>query len=538
MNVVRGQLTSAEPSGCRNQPSEQFVQIRIRLESVKRARPLSAYRVSRVRPSIMEKMERLLSIWIDHENQKNVSLNVSAIKERAKKLYRHLKKVESVPSDVKPFNASHGWFERFKKRYSLPTRVAAESAGIDSRAAEKFTQVLLGIIDEGGYSAKQVFNFGETRLYWKRMPNGVHVSMDERQSGKDYCTLLLGGNAEGDYKLKPLMIYDSKIPKAFKSCAQETLPVIWHSNTEASKIHIFENYLSDYLYKELENYCKTENLEFKILLLLDSALEQIETVVDSYDNVNVVFLPPKTAPLLQPMNQGATATFKAYYFRRSLAKLIEKTNGGGKQCLKEFFDENYTIKDAIDVIAASWDEVSSLCMNGIWCKIWPQCVKDFQNFDKALDVTEELVSMAKKSGFDEVEESDIVELLESDCGELSNDELEELDSHREVEDEDQTADSATCGLTRKRLSEAFKHIEAAMSIFKEDDFEKQRSVRVCHMLENSIDCYKQIYNEKLTRRGCQFLEIKESSSPRPSLSVEGKLSLGSPHDSDSAVDDF
>jgi hypothetical protein len=59
-----------------------------------------------------------------------------------------------------------------------------------------------------------VFNVDETGLYWKEMPDRTYVSIEEKtapgfKAAKDRLTLLLGGNAEGDFKLKPLVLYHS-----------------------------------------------------------------------------------------------------------------------------------------------------------------------------------------------------------------------------------------------------------------------------------------------------------------------------------------
>ncbi|GFY75702.1 hypothetical protein TNIN_370491 [Trichonephila inaurata madagascariensis] len=46
-------------------------------------------------------------------------------------------------------------------------------------------------------------------------------------------TLLLGGKASGDFKLKPLLVYHSKNPRAMKGISKSTLLVIWKSNKES-----------------------------------------------------------------------------------------------------------------------------------------------------------------------------------------------------------------------------------------------------------------------------------------------------------------
>ncbi|CAM4425977.1 unnamed protein product [Lepidochelys kempii] len=140
-----------------------------------------------------------------------------------------------------------------------------------------FPAQLNTIVPEGGYSPKQVFNIDKMGLYWKKMLMRTYISHDEKtapgfKASKDSLTLLLGGNAEGNYKLKPLLVYHSQNPRAVRGYIKSRLPVIWKSNRKAGMTHnIFHGWFVDHAVSEFKAYCQKENLAFKILLLLNNA---------------------------------------------------------------------------------------------------------------------------------------------------------------------------------------------------------------------------------------------------------------------------
>ena len=50
---------------------------------------------------------------------------------------------------------------------------------------------------------------------------------------KDRLTLLYGGNASSNMKLKPLLVYHSENPRVLENIAKGSLPVVWKSDPKA-----------------------------------------------------------------------------------------------------------------------------------------------------------------------------------------------------------------------------------------------------------------------------------------------------------------
>jgi hypothetical protein len=192
-----------------------------------------------------------------------------------------------------------------------------------------FPEVLRKIIEEGGYTTQQIFNVDETGLFWKKMPDRTYISKEEKtmpgfKAAKDRLTLLLGANAEGDCKLKPLLVYHSENPRAFKGLSKATLPVHFRSNPKAwMTIALFEDWFINCFIPEVEKFCTGNDIPFKILLIVDNAPGHPAHLDDFHTNVKVVFLPPNMTLILQPMDQSVIANFKAYYLQRTFAQAVE-----------------------------------------------------------------------------------------------------------------------------------------------------------------------------------------------------------------------
>lgn len=109
--------------------------------------------ITRTRSALMMKMESLLIRWINNEVANEIPLSKMAIQAEAKNLFDEIKSKSLNDNDKnETFEASHGWFERFKRRANLHSI----------------------ILDD----AKQVFKV-ETG-FWKSPPKRTFISNPEK----------------------------------------------------------------------------------------------------------------------------------------------------------------------------------------------------------------------------------------------------------------------------------------------------------------------------------------------------------------------
>ncbi|XP_011377427.1 CENPB DNA-binding domain-containing protein 1 isoform X1 [Pteropus vampyrus] len=464
------------------------------------ATPLRASRLTRHRSAVMETMERLLHVWLEDQSQRNMPLSVTIIQEKAKSLFDDLQREQGESSQKEKFSASKGWFVRFKERHCLP------HFKIDSIAPgnkDTYPEVLKSIIEEGEYTPQQVFNVDETGLYWKRMPERTFISVEEKaepgfKSSRDRLMLLLGGNAAGDFKLKPLLVYHSENPTALKGYSKPNLPVIWRSNKKAWVTRsIFHEWFTSFFCPAVEKYCAQNNLTNRALLILDSAPCHPANLSDLSDNVRVEYLHDSTADSVQPMGQGVTSTFKAHYLRRTFEHILEATDGEDTAVIREFW-RNYNIMDAMDNIAVAWEALRPATMNSVWEKIWPQCVQSqsVSQTDNIARLRRNIVTLARTVAFEEIVEADVDQLLQSHEEALSNEGLMQLDQEPAGQEGSEDAAPALRQLTTRQLAAAFSHFEAGLQVLTSCSHDDEWKLKVSRAINDAVTCYRELYSEK------------------------------------------
>lgn len=422
-------------------------------ELIKGIRPAKGVTIiSKLRTSLHEKMENLLMVWVKEKQLQGGTLTQSIICEKARVIYGDLLKQipHSSTNDESEdsFKASRGWFDNFKKRTGIHSVVRhGEAASSDVNAAEAYIKTFSELIEAKGYIPQQVFNCDETGLFWKKMPNRTYITAEEKampghKPMKDRLTLLLCANASGDCKIKPLLVYHSENPRAFKShkIIKENLQVMWRANPKAWVTRkLFVEWINLVFCPSVKKYLQENNLRMQALLVLDNApghppnLE--EDLLEEFKFIKVLYLPPNTTPILQPMDQQVISNFKKLYTKHIFRRCFEVTENTNLT-LREFWKDHFNIAICLRIIDQAWLGVTTRTLTSAWKKLWPEAVAEraFEGLEPEVSEVEEIVSLGKSMGL-EVDERDVNELVEEPSQELTTEELDELHSQQHTVDQ-------------------------------------------------------------------------------------------------------
>ncbi|GIY24288.1 hypothetical protein CDAR_64281 [Caerostris darwini] len=422
-----------------------------RKESIKSVTPAKGLTIiSKLRTTLHENMEKLLMVWVTEKQLQGDTLTQTIICEKARAIYGDLLKQTPQTSideaSEESFKASRGWFENFKKRSGIHSVVRhGEAASSDMKAAEDYIKTFSNLIKAQGCISQQVFNCDETGLFWKKMPNRTYITAEEKMMPghkpmKDRLTLALCANASGDCKIKPLLVYHSENPRAFKShkILKEKLQVMWRSNPKAWVTRkFFVEWVNLVFGPTVKKYLQENNLPVQALLILDNApahppnLE--DDILEELKFIKVLYLPPNTTPILQPMDQQVISNFKKLYTKHLFRRCFEVTESTNLT-LREFWKDHFNIAICLQIIDQAWLGVTTKTLTSAWKKLWPEAVAEriYEELEPGVSVEEEIVSLGKSMGL-EVEERDVNELIEEYTQELTTEEIQELQSQQHTE---------------------------------------------------------------------------------------------------------
>ncbi|XP_055712593.1 tigger transposable element-derived protein 1-like [Phlebotomus papatasi] len=315
------------------------------------------------RDPLIAVLEKIVKDWILMNTQYHIPVTKTKIQMKALSVYEDLKKSVPPGTDIKDFTASTGWYSRFIKREDLRNlKIREEGDGGDVEAATRFTEEFAKIVSDGGYTPAQIFNVDETELVWRKTPDRTYLP----GTTKDRVTLLLGGNADGSLKLKPVFIHRYKNPNILKCYAPELPPVSYKTQRKASmSSDLFISWFKNEFKPEVERFCEENHLPFKILLTMDNAPYHPTGICGLFEEISVVFFPPNTTSLIQPMDQGIITNFKSYYLRECFHIASSKVDGAkdrNKAKTLERFWKNFNIADVTSLKLAEGQPNAGLCL--------------------------------------------------------------------------------------------------------------------------------------------------------------------------------
>lgn len=351
------------------------------------------------------------------------------------------------------------------------------------------TEMFRESIERSGYSRKQVLSFQKTGLICNMMSQLTDTSAFKA----DRVTLVIGGNAEGDWKLKPLLVYHTDTPRALKGYIKEHFPVVWKAQPELLVTNdILQSYVVGYLSSACTEYAMANKLPNKFLLILDSYLANspLHWMSQWAENIEVQFLPYH----MQPMEEGVTDIFRRYYQRRVMQQLVKAMNEERKT--SEVFWRQYTIKKAIHNISHSWNQVEGSVMNGVWYKVWQEAVHGPRGFQEVEDhrqqLSSDIVQFFHQAGMQQVDQVGVEVLLASHA-EVTSDEEDVQLLPQEAEDPDLPQEAQ--GLIKTKLKELLDGINKASAIAESQDLNMSRSDKFSQALESAAQHYQKIYEE-------------------------------------------
>ena len=208
-------------------------------------------------------------------------------------------------------------FTSFFLRHGLrELALSSESLSADMNAVAPFQQKLQKLMQEEGYSRDQVFNADETGLWWKQLPSkslchAREIKPKNNKKAKDRITLMACANASGTFYLPLMFVNRSMKPRCFKHMDMSSLPVDYFTQNKSwVDRRVFRDWFQNKFMPRVKRFCSGKGIPFKILLLLDNAPGHPDAIEMSNENVEIVFLPPNTTSIIQPMNQGCLDPLK------------------------------------------------------------------------------------------------------------------------------------------------------------------------------------------------------------------------------------
>ena len=279
-------------------------------------------KVMKTRISAYQSINEATYSWFLTARQRNLPITGALLKQKAKEI------AQSHGMDY--FCASNGWLFKFQKRHNISSRsLSGESAEVPTDAVADWVVRIPHLCE--GYAPENTFNADETGLYFRAPPTRSLVQKGETCHGtkrsKERITVLFCCSATGE-KIPPLIIGKYRKPRCFTATDTAGIGVHYDANKRAWMTReIFLKWLNTLNNRMIRN-------GRNILLFLDNCPAHPPAELS---NMKIVFLPPNTTSLLQPLDAGIIKRVKMDYRSRLLSHLARVCDS--EECTPSCFNK-------------------------------------------------------------------------------------------------------------------------------------------------------------------------------------------------------
>uniref|UniRef100_UPI00358E07B1 jerky protein homolog-like n=1 Tax=Myxine glutinosa TaxID=7769 RepID=UPI00358E07B1 len=273
-------------------------------------------------------LDQAVYLWFEQQRAANIPISGPMVMEKAIALSKEMH------GEDRKFTGSTGWLYRWKNRHGIRAlKISGEDKSCDDAAAAEFIPELRNIIESEGYSPDQIYNADETGLFFKCLPDRTLASRKEEQRTtgykkyKDRVTILVGTNASGEHKLRPLCIGKFQNPRCLKHVNRETPPISYcHTYNAWMTSDIFKKWFHEEFVPSVRSFLRRRGLEQKAILLIDNCpAHPAETQLRTRDGkIRAYFLPKNTTSKIQPMDAGIISALKKRYRKKLLREIVSR----------------------------------------------------------------------------------------------------------------------------------------------------------------------------------------------------------------------
>lgn len=289
--------------------------------------------------------------WFARARSQNIPVSGPLVKAKAREI--------AEQSGCVSFTASDGWLQKWRKRHNISFKcISGEAADANPEDVNQFVENLPSMLI--GYQPEDIYNADESGLFFRALPDRTLTFKSEKCTGgklsKERLTILFCVSMTG-HKEELLVIGKAKHPRAFKNVDARELPATWKSNKKA---WMTREIMTEWL---LQLDRKMGIQKRKIILFLDNAGSHPREL--KLKNVKVIFLPPNTTSVCQPLDQGIIHNFK-FHYRDQILKHILSNMEGAKSASE--LSKSIDVLEALYFIKASWKKVTPTTIKNCFSK--------------------------------------------------------------------------------------------------------------------------------------------------------------------------